>query len=75
MDPQQAGGDDPPAHTKFDQSGKLTDDKVREQIKGLLDALKAWTGGCEGTDLFQLPAPRYTPAASRDFRAFAEGAP
>ena len=26
------------AHTKFDQSGKLTDDKVREQIKGLLDA-------------------------------------
>jgi chromate reductase, NAD(P)H dehydrogenase (quinone) len=31
------------AHTKFDQSGKLTDDKVREQIKGLLDALKAFT--------------------------------
>jgi hypothetical protein len=31
------------AHTKFDQSGKLTDDKVREQIRGLLDALKAFT--------------------------------
>jgi len=31
------------AHTKFDNKGELTDDKVREQIRGLLDALKSWT--------------------------------
>jgi len=31
------------AHTKFDAAGKLTDDKTREHIRGLLDALKAWT--------------------------------
>ena len=36
------------AHTKFDQSGKLTDDKVREQIRGLLDALKALTERLRG---------------------------
>jgi chromate reductase len=36
------------ANTKFDQSGKLTDDKVREQIRGLLDALKALTERLRG---------------------------
>jgi chromate reductase, NAD(P)H dehydrogenase (quinone) len=36
------------AHTKFDQSGKLTDDKVREQIRGLLTALKEWTERVRG---------------------------
>ena len=36
------------AHTKFDQSVRLTDDKVREQIRGLLDALKAWTERLRG---------------------------
>lgn len=29
------------AHTKFDAKGELTDDKVREQIRGLLEALKS----------------------------------
>ena len=36
------------AHTKFDATGKLIDDKVREQIRGLLDALKAWTQQLRG---------------------------
>jgi chromate reductase len=36
------------AHTKFDQSGKLTDDKVREQIRGLLTALKELTERVRG---------------------------
>ncbi len=31
------------AHTKFDAEGKLTDDKTREAIRGLLAALKTWT--------------------------------
>jgi len=30
------------AHTKFDAEGRLTDDKTREHIRGLLDGLKAW---------------------------------
>jgi chromate reductase, NAD(P)H dehydrogenase (quinone) len=36
------------AHTKFDESGKVTDDKVREQIRGLIDALKALTERLRG---------------------------
>ena len=36
------------AHTKFDESGKLIDDKVREQIRGLIDALKALTERLRG---------------------------
>lgn len=31
------------AHTKFDAEGRLTDDKTREHIRGLMVALKAWT--------------------------------
>ena len=31
------------APSKFDAAGKLTDDKTRDQIRKLLDALKAWT--------------------------------
>jgi chromate reductase len=31
------------AHTKFAEDGRLTDDKTREQVRGLLDALKALT--------------------------------
>lgn len=30
------------AHTKFDAAGKLTDDKTREHVRGLLDGLKQW---------------------------------
>jgi chromate reductase len=30
------------AHTKFDADGRLTDEKTREQIAGLLAALKVW---------------------------------
>jgi chromate reductase, NAD(P)H dehydrogenase (quinone) len=37
------------AHTKFDDKGQLTDDKVREQIRGLLDALKSWTERLRGS--------------------------
>ena len=28
------------AHTRFDDKGQLTDDKVREQIRGLVASLK-----------------------------------
>lgn len=31
------------ANTKFDEKGNLTDDRVREQIRGLLAALRDWT--------------------------------
>jgi chromate reductase, NAD(P)H dehydrogenase (quinone) len=30
------------AHTKFDTTGKLTDEDTRKHIRALLDALKAW---------------------------------
>lgn len=32
------------AHTKFDAEGRLTDEKTREHLKGLVDALVRWCG-------------------------------
>jgi len=31
------------AREKFDEKGRLTDEKTREQVKKLLQALKQWT--------------------------------
>ncbi len=36
------------AAQKFDEQGRLTDEKTKELIKGLLDALVIWTGKLKG---------------------------
>ena len=36
------------AHTRFDTKGELTDDKVRDQLRGLLEALRSWTERLRG---------------------------